>query len=175
MMDRQDKNATETALREAREEIGLQKEHLTVLGQLSPIITSNGTIITPVVAFYDHEAFEPQLNRNEVDFIFDLPTDRFISSHKHETKSVKVKRSQADDEYYIHWFQDEVPSRGLVETWGATALICLAVSSMLHSRAPVFRVDPKFDFKNDNINEYFEWNMLTNVQRILNSSRIERS
>ena len=164
MVDGQDKNATETALREAREEIGLEAEHLTILGQLSPIITAGGVLMTPVLAFYDHEAFQPKLNKNEVDFIFDLPTDRFINSHNHEAKAVKLRNN---DEFYVHWFQDEIQGR-VIKTWGATALICIAVSSMLHSRAPTFQVDPKFEYTKDNINEYFDWNLLANVQRIKN-------
>ena len=163
MSDPSDKNATETALREANEEAGFKLNDLSVLAQLSPLITSNNVIITPVLAFYDQGEFEPDLAKDEVDMIFDLPTDRFINSTDHNVKTVKMKDN---DEYSLHYFKDKVNKDTIVETWGMTALISIIVSTMLHSRAPGFLVDPKFDFKNDNINEYLEWNLLRNVERI---------
>ena len=69
----------------------------------------------------------------------------------------------------MHSFEDTLSENNnglVVKTWGITAMICIAVSTMMHSRAPRFMVDPKFEFRNDNVNEYLEFNVLTNVERI---------
>ena len=159
--ERTDQNMAATALREANEEIGIRPEHVTLLGQLSPLITSNNILITPVLAHL-HAGFEPVLNKDEVETVFELPTDRFIVDIDHQVKSVKLT---GDDEYFVHTFNDSVNNR-IMKTWGITALICMLVSTMLHSRAPSFRVDPIFDVRNDNVNEYLEFNLLKNIQRI---------
>jgi len=168
MCDGTDKDEVATAIREANEEAGMRGQDLTILAQLCPLITSNSVLITPVVAFFDNEQFTPSLNKDEVDMVFELPTDRFIKSEGHETKSVKLKGGT--DEYFVHKFRDNVVMGGqeatVVETWGVTAMICIAVSTMLHSRAPSFSVDPKFEFRNDNVNEYLEFNLLANMERI---------
>jgi len=172
MCDDNDKDEVATALREAKEEAGIRTEDLHVIAQLCPLITSDSVLITPIVAFFDNEQFTPLINKTEVDMVFELPTDRFIKPDGHEVKSVKLKTN--DDEYFVHRFKDNVSSgqeATVVETWGVTALICMAVSTMLHSRAPGFIVDPKFEFKNDNVNEYLEFNVLTNIERIRNSRK----
>ena len=55
-----------------------------------------------------------------------------------------------------------------IQTWGVTALICILVSSILHSRAPNFQVDPHFEFDKDKINEYLKFNINKNMERIEN-------
>lgn len=173
MCDKEDKDVIETALREANEEVGIKRDQLTILAQLCPVTASTNVIITPVLAFFNDEDFEPVLNKDEVDMIFELPTDRFIASEGHESKSVKFK---GNDEYYVHSFEDHVGNE-VIKTWGATANICMVVSTMLHSRAPNFVVDPKFEFKNNNVNEYMEFNFLRNVERIrqVDEARQKRS
>jgi 8-oxo-dGTP pyrophosphatase MutT (NUDIX family) len=57
-----DRNAVDTALREAEEEIGLQQRDLMILGVLSDLyIDVSDFLITPVVAWYEGEDPEHQL------------------------------------------------------------------------------------------------------------------
>lgn len=167
MCDKSDQNETETALREAEEEIGLKRDQLHVLAQLCPLITSTGVLVTPVVAYFDHMEFEPKINKDEVEMIFELPTQRFITNNDHSVKSVELKNN---DEYFLHSFHDKVNDE-IIKTWGVTALIGIVVSTILARRAPNFIVDPKFGYRNDNVNDYLDFNVLKNVERIKNVTK----
>lgn len=67
-----DTDMTDTALREAEEEIGLPREKLHVLMHLPDSDTSTGYVVTPVVAVLDGE-FEPVLQTAEVARLFSMP------------------------------------------------------------------------------------------------------
>ena len=45
-------------------------------------------------------------------------------------------------------------------------MICILVSSILHSRAPEFKVDPLFEFDKDKINDYLKFSLVKNIERI---------
>jgi len=47
--DKDDKNEVETALREANEEIGLNRSCIDIIGKLSPLVSLHGLLVTPVV------------------------------------------------------------------------------------------------------------------------------
>ena len=52
--DAHDTNDVSTALREAKEEINIDSKNLTILAELCPIMTTNGDLVTPIVAhFYE--------------------------------------------------------------------------------------------------------------------------
>lgn len=60
------------ALREAREEIGLQAAHAETIGYLEPLATITGFHVFPVVAHIAQE-FLPQPDPSEVDEVFEVP------------------------------------------------------------------------------------------------------
>ncbi len=62
----------ETALREAREEIGLRSDDVTVLGCLSPYSTVTGWHVTPGVGTIPY-AYPFRVNPHEIDTIFPVP------------------------------------------------------------------------------------------------------
>ena len=164
MCEAEDKNELATALREANEEIGINQDHVAYIAQLYPLVTSNRTLVTPVITFFDDTDYEPVINKDEVELVFKIPTNRFILSENHKHKSFKIGNN---DEYYVHYFKDMI--NGVeIQTWGVTALICILVSSILHSRAPNFQVDPHFEFDKDKINEYLKFNINKNMERIEN-------
>ncbi len=70
--DDADRDAIDTALREAREEIGLPAAHVEVLGTLPTYVTGTAFIITPVVALVT-PGFELQPNPGEVADVFEVP------------------------------------------------------------------------------------------------------
>ena len=86
-----------------------------------PLITPNSTLVTPVIAFFDENDFSPDINRDEVETVFKLPTSRFISNQNHEHKPFKLRNK---DEYYVHYFKDQIDGAEIT-TWGLTALICI--------------------------------------------------
>ena len=62
-----------TALREAEEEIGLNREHSELIGYVTPQVSlGTGFIVTPVVSLIPKD-FLPTLNKNEVDEVFEVP------------------------------------------------------------------------------------------------------
>ena len=163
MCEQSDKNVLETALREANEEIGINRENITYIAQLYPLITSNKTLVTPVITFFEDNDYEPKINKNEVDLVFRLPTDRFIFKENHKHESYKIEKT--GDEYYVHYFKDILNDKEIT-TWGVTAIICILASSILHSRAPEFKVDPIYDFDKTKINDYLKFSLIRNINRI---------
>ncbi len=71
-MEEADKNLVETALREAREEIGINLSQIEVLGKLPPFPTISNFVIYPVVALYNGQN-EFVLSTDEVVNVFYIP------------------------------------------------------------------------------------------------------
>jgi 8-oxo-dGTP pyrophosphatase MutT (NUDIX family) len=71
-IDKADANPLEAALREADEEIGLDRAHVEPLGYLDLYMTTLGYRIMPVIARVK-PGFKLRLNANEVDNVFEVP------------------------------------------------------------------------------------------------------
>jgi 8-oxo-dGTP pyrophosphatase MutT (NUDIX family) len=80
--DESDASAIETALREAREEIGLQPEFAEVLGTLPVYVTGTAYSITPVVALI-RPGFTLSANPDEVADIFEVPLGYLMNPANH--------------------------------------------------------------------------------------------
>ena len=72
----------ETALREAREEIGLAPGLVEPLGWLDPYLTGTGYRVTALVALVD-PAFTPTLNPDEVADVFETPFAFLMDAANH--------------------------------------------------------------------------------------------
>ena len=121
--DAADRDAIETALREAEEEIALPRQHVEVLGTLPTYVTGSAFIITPVVALVT-PGFQLQPNPGEVADVFEVPL-RFLMNpahhRRHELEFEGVLRQWLSMPY-----TDPVPEAagsGAKERyiWGATA------------------------------------------------------
>ena len=150
-MDSTDTDEAFTAYREAKEECNLNAKDTFFLAQLCPIITFNQLLVTPVVVYFDQTNFKPMINKNEVEMIFDLPTERFLSKNDHETKVFKNKSG----EYLIHYFKDFIQGREVI-TWGFTSFLSILISSIVHSKQPDFKLIANMEFEEKNINHYLE-------------------
>ncbi|MCL5776047.1 CoA pyrophosphatase [Limibaculum sp. FT325] len=73
-VDADDASPLATALREAREEIGILADQVEVLGTLDPYLTSTGFRVTPFVGLVA-PAWRPLADPNEVDEVFEAPLD----------------------------------------------------------------------------------------------------
>lgn len=62
----------DAALREAREEIGLEERYIDPLGWLDPYLTGTGYRVAPLVALVE-PAFALKVNKLEVDEVFETP------------------------------------------------------------------------------------------------------
>ena len=113
--DPEDVNAAATALREAHEEVGLERAQVEVLGSLSIYTTGSAFIITPVVALVQ-PSIRLQPNPDEVADVFEVPLDFLLNPAHHQRhvfESQGVRR-----EWFSMPYQDGEKTRFI---WGATA------------------------------------------------------
>ena len=80
--DESDVDATDTALREAHEEIGLPRDHVEVLGTLPIYVTGTAYIITPVIALVK-PGFVLHPNPAEVADVFEVPLAYLMNPANH--------------------------------------------------------------------------------------------
>jgi len=73
-IDADDESAEAAALREAREEVGLDPSYARVIGRLPDYLTGSGYRIAPIVALISPEA-KFHADPTEVDYFFEAPLD----------------------------------------------------------------------------------------------------
>ena len=110
-----------TALRESREEIGLDATQVQVLGRLGDYYTVSGYQVTPVIGIVE-APFQAQLDEEEVCRLLSVPLD-FLMARDNFT----LQETLYDNEirhYYSATYQDNV-------IWGVTAGIIVALYEAL--------------------------------------------
>lgn len=116
-VDPGDTGPVAAALREAEEEIGLQRELARVLGCLDPLATISGFRVLPVVARVP-DGFEPVPRPGEVDDVFSLPLSWLMAPENLAQVAVHFRgRERRVFEYQPH---AAAPGQ---RVWGATASI----------------------------------------------------
>ena len=123
--DPADLNVVSTALREAREEVGILEDQVEVLGLLPAYVTKTSYSVTPVVAL-----LQPELNLcpevSEVADIFEVPLSFVLnplnySVHEYALNKVGQESSSLGSRtVFSILYVDESSSRHI---WGATAAI----------------------------------------------------
>lgn len=83
-MDEADDSPAATALREAEEEVGLDRSHVTVLGYGDLYFTGTGFRIVPVVGLVSPRA-RLVANPGEVEDIFEVPLPFLLDAANHQT------------------------------------------------------------------------------------------
>ena len=116
----------EAALREAREEIGLEPRYVSLAGYLQDHLVVTGFRVTPVVAFVD-PGFVLKLDTTEVEDAFEVPLEfaldpvnqvlreRLFAGHSIMTCDIR--------------YQDR-------QIWGATASMLITLSRLLRAEHP---------------------------------------
>lgn len=109
-----EESPVETALREAKEEIGITPDEVDIIGTLSDLYVSNSkNLVTPVVGYMPYRpAFE--INPLEVEEVFAVELDSLL--HK---KNLTV------EDWNLHTYTYKVPYWDIhrVPLWGATAMM----------------------------------------------------
>jgi len=125
----EDKNLVATALREAKEEIGIDPGKLHVIGNLSDLfIWVSNYVVTPVIATTEQKpAF--QKDDNEVDAIIETDLYDIINPEKRKEGTIIVR-----EKYKIQTPYFDIDNRIV---WGATAMM-LSELSMLIEKAKIF-------------------------------------
>lgn len=110
-----DVSPADTALREAHEEVGLERGFVEVLGTLPTYVTGSSFIITPVVALVRPDCtLRP--NPYEVADVFEVPL-AFVLDPAHHRRHV-FDQDGVHREWFSMPYQDGEKSRFI---WGATA------------------------------------------------------
>ena len=113
--DDDDVDAAATALREAREELGLDPAFVQVLGLLPRYLTGSAFIITPVIALVQ-TGFGLTPNAGEVADVFEVPLE-FLMNPAHHRRHV-FEWGGIQREWFSMPYQDHDKQRYI---WGATA------------------------------------------------------
>jgi len=85
-----DESPESTALRETREEIGLDPARVELLGHLSEYHTGTGYRITPFIGVVS-PPFELSPDRHEVDEVFEVPLSFLLDARNHRRLSRQVR------------------------------------------------------------------------------------
>lgn len=152
-----DRDDEETALREAREEIGLCPHQVQPVCKLTPVINKSGLMVTPVVGFID-ETFSPSPNPAEVSAVFTLPLDVFTRQDHHS-----LYLGAPGVAGPLHFFHYRERSSGRqYEIWGLTAILAVLVAVCALQKRTEFHVG--FDFENPL--QFFEENLLKRASKL---------
>ncbi len=119
--EKEDFSDYETALREAHEEIGIDKDKVVLIKKLSHIfIPVSNYSVNPFLAMTQEKPdFIKQ--EEEVEKILDFEIENFIKLPK-----VKIKKTYYGEEYTLHAFQS-----GKWLIWGATAMILSEIIELI--------------------------------------------
>jgi 8-oxo-dGTP pyrophosphatase MutT (NUDIX family) len=110
-IDKSDKSPLDSALREAEEEIGLDRSFVTPLGYLDLYMTTLGYRIVPVIARVE-PGFALTLNESEVDASFEVPLAYLMNQNNMQRHSREWQGMTR--QYYAITFGERY-------IWGATA------------------------------------------------------
>ncbi|PWZ27891.1 Nudix hydrolase 15, mitochondrial [Zea mays] len=142
-----------TALRESKEEIGLDPALVTVVASLEHFLSKYGLdhshsfwvdmvkasrgrgtwLVTYWRFLHFGQAFKPALNIAEVDEIFDVPLEMFLKD-ENRTSEEREKMGQT---FTVHYFTYENGIQKYL-IWGLTARILIHAASVVYERPPDF-------------------------------------
>jgi 8-oxo-dGTP pyrophosphatase MutT (NUDIX family) len=122
MYEREDEDALATAMRECWEEIGVEPEHMEILGRLDDMHTYTGFIISPFVGLIPYP-YDFRVNPDEVSYIVYLPVPFLLScAPVVETVDFQGGVTRAPAIYY----ENE-------RIWGATCRILLQLRRIIQN------------------------------------------
>jgi len=121
-LELEDDGPRAAALREAREEIGLAPEFVSVIGYLPDHVIISGFLVTPVVAFVQ-PGFELLLDAEEVQSTFEVPVEYLFDPRNHRSRRRRIGGSEEEMEVL------DIPF-GEHNIWGATAGMILTLYRM---------------------------------------------
>lgn len=122
-IERDDGDAGHAALREAREEVGLPSERVTLLGRLAEYETVTGYRVTPVVGWVE-PPFELKADPVEVADVFEVPL-AFLLDPANQQRHFRMVGDRRRDYYAIPYGERYI--------WGATAAMLLILDRTLRA------------------------------------------
>ncbi|KAM6253013.1 peroxisomal coenzyme A diphosphatase NUDT7 isoform 2-T2 [Porphyrio hochstetteri] len=138
-----DKDEIDTALREAKEEVGLQPEKVEVICRLVPGIDKMNNLVTPVVGFIE-DTFQAIPNPDEVSDVFVVPLEYFVKPLNYKAMSYKNSSGYLSR---MHCFTyDDCERKTSFKIWGLTAHFAVFLALVIFGESPTFEVD--YDLNN---------------------------
>jgi 8-oxo-dGTP pyrophosphatase MutT (NUDIX family) len=125
-IDKEDVDFASAALREANEEIGLDRARVQILGYLPDHLVISGFRVTPVLGLVS-PPFSLELNPAEVAGVFEVPLSHVLDSANHQARVRRV----GDEDMLLY----DIPWEGQ-NIWGATAGMLLTFVRMLQEEMP---------------------------------------
>ncbi len=117
----EDRDATAAALRETEEEIGLPREHVTLIGRLDTYLTGTGFEITPIVGIVS-PPFSLTVDPFEVADVFEVPLPFVLDPGNHR------RTERVFEEHRRVFFVLPYQNRNI---WGATAGMLVNLAEVL--------------------------------------------
>lgn len=122
-----DQNFAATALREAWEEVGLEKDQVRLVGQLARYVTVTGFNVNPVVGVVN-----PPLtltpDPREVESVFEVPLELALNPAAYRREAYQLD-SGRKGEYWVLNYEPE-------HVWGATAAMLRGLAMTLAGQPP---------------------------------------
>ena len=120
-LEPEDPDAVAAALRETEEEIGLPREHVTLIGRLDTYVTGTGFEITPVVGIVS-TPFTLTVDPFEVADVFEVPLPFILDASNHRrTERMFEERRRV---FFVLPYRDR-------NIWGATAGMLVNLAEVL--------------------------------------------
>ncbi|MHA1339311.1 MAG: NUDIX hydrolase [Promethearchaeota archaeon] len=126
-----DKTKIDTALRECKEEIGVDFSEIELLGVLKEMHTLTGYSITPVVGIAKRP-LEFKINTDEVQNLFIIPIEFFLNRENFQDKEIEINGVKVP--IYNFNYIDEKGKKHSI--WGATAHIIVQLIRLLFNYNP---------------------------------------
>lgn len=116
-----DRDATDAALRETEEEVGVPRGHVTLIGRLDTYVTGTGFEITPVVGIVK-VPFPLAAEPFEVSEVFEVPLSFVLDPNNHR-RTIRVFEARTRT-FFVLPFENR-------NIWGATAGMLVNLAEVL--------------------------------------------
>jgi len=113
VVDEEDLELINTALREAHEEVGLKKSDVQIIGILDDIVTVTGFIVTPIVGLFPYP-YPFKVSEVEIAELIEVPLSSLIREESFSEK--EIIRGGQKEVVYAYEYEKHI-------IWGATARI----------------------------------------------------
>ncbi len=123
-MEEQDDDVCFAALRETREEVGIEPHHVSVIGYLGAMPTITGYAVTPVVGLVS-DAAELVIDRTEVEYAFEVPLE-FLLDERNDQRVEREFHGRLFPMVEFHYEDQRI--------WGATAQMILTFRKILKNK-----------------------------------------
>ncbi len=129
MMDPGDRSITETALREAQEEIGLAPHQVRIIGQVDDLISKNiEVMVTPSIGVITQPPKTWTINPDEVARVFEVPFSALFDASRWRIAQ-REWRGESFDLYFFEYDGETL--------WGLSAYATLLALDLTQKGAPL--------------------------------------